>query len=92
MIAVQFDATISLGNVISGAIFLAGTVGGWMAFRSRIDTIVNVLADKFEKHEAEDRQMFHTINASIVQLVADTSRLIGRAEVTDPPHGRRRSD
>lgn len=90
----QFDGTISAGSIISAAIFLVGTVGGWLAFRSRIDAIVTLLAARFEKHEAEDRQMFMTINASILKLVADTSRLIGRSEAdeTPAPHGRRKAD
>lgn len=91
--AFQFDPTVTMGSVLTAVVFLAGTIGGWLAFRSRIDTVVTMLATRFEKHEAEDRQMFHAINTSIMQLVADTSRLIGRVEGdTQPPHARRRTD
>lgn len=90
MLAIAFDATISLGNVLAAIVFLVGTVGGWLAFRTRIELVVKTLLERFEKHEAQDERMFQTLNTAIIQLVADTQRLIGRTEAEI--HQRRRGD
>lgn len=83
----HFDGTITAGSLISAAIILIVGIAGWVAFRARVQVILDnqqvildKLTERFEKHEDTDRELFKGMQDAITRLVADVSRLIGRYE------------
>lgn len=83
----HFDGTITAGSLISASIILVVGIAGWVAFRARVQVILDnqqvildKLTERFEKHEDTDRELFKGMQDAITRLVADVSRLIGRYE------------
>lgn len=103
----HMDYTINIMSVVNFGVMLALGLGGWFAFRSRVDaTLLNQrelmlslkelmekLTERFERHEVADAAMFQGLQSAITHLVGDVSRLIGRVESDTPmPMNRRRLD
>ncbi|HEX7767079.1 MAG TPA: hypothetical protein VF443_10220, partial [Nitrospira sp.] len=103
----HMDYTINIMSVVNFGVMLSLGLGGWFAFRSRVDaTLLNQrdlmlslkelmekLTERFERHEVADAAMFQSLQSAITHLVGDVSRLIGRVESDTPmPMNRRRVD
>lgn len=83
----HFDGTITAGSILSAVIILGVGFMGWVAFRARVQVILDnqqdileKLSQRFEKHEDTDRELFKGMQEGITRLVSDVSRLIGRYE------------
>ncbi len=83
----SMDYTINIMSVVNFFMVLVVSIGGWFAFKSRVDTVLtnqkelmDRLTQRFEKHEDQDRELFTAMQAAITRLVGDVSRLIGRYE------------
>ena len=104
---VQMDYTVNIMAIVNFAVMLCLGVGGWFAFKSRVDAtlsnqrdlmtaqkeLMEKLTERFERHEMSDAAMFQGLQAAITHLVGDVSRLIGRVESDTPlPRNRRLAD
>lgn len=71
----DFDYTVTIGTIVNLIGFAAIFWGGYVAFRSRVDTvleqqrlIITTLVDRFESHEKSDQQLFLEIQRALGRL------------------------
>lgn len=94
---IHFDSTVTAGSLISAAIILAVGIAGWVAFRARVDTLLDNqdrlmahLTQRFEGHEDRDAEMFDKVQSRLSDLAAGIQRLVGQNEAFRITHERRK--